>query len=79
MSAFVQGPRRMTIRTCGEQFQVFGMKREVTRVGTGYPADFGGWFVSRAARAQFTGTYSECSAFIQEQGAQFMSEHGISC
>lgn len=71
---------RMTIRPFGDVFQVFKLKRQ--RAG-GYATDMQGarfvWFVSGAARAEFTGTYGECCAYIESKGAEFMSEHGISC
>jgi len=69
---------RMTIRQHGSQFAVFKMKRE--RSG-GYATDMAGqrfiYSVSRVAAPRKIGTYSECAAFIQSEGALFMSEHGL--
>lgn len=70
---------RMTIRPAAEQFQVLSLTPSRTRVGTGYASTLNGWYVGRAARARFTGTYAECTAYIKAQGAEFMSEHDITC
>lgn len=73
-----QNFNRMTILANGETCQVFKMKRE--RVG-GYATDMAGQrFTWRRVKvARFTGTYSECQAFIEKNGAQFMTDHGIPC
>ena len=69
---------RMTVRANGEQFQVFKMKRKAEG---GYATDMAAlrfvWFVSPIAKPQFEGFYAECLKFIKEQGAEFMTEHGI--
>lgn len=70
---------RMTIRPAGPAFQVF----KLNRYQSGRPTDMGQlrftWAVSPAAKVRFTGTYDDCCKFIEEQGAVFMSEHGIPC
>lgn len=70
---------RMTIRTDGGTCQVFKMKRQ--RSG-GWATDMAAqrfsYFVSTVAKSQFEGTYGDCLSFIEEQGALFMTEHGIS-
>ena len=68
---------RMTIRQAGEQFQVFKMKPQSSLPATGGGYRPTAWFVSAAASPRFTGTHAECHAFIEKQGAQFMSEHGL--
>jgi hypothetical protein len=71
---------RMTIRENGTVFSVFKMKSQ--QVG-GWTTDMAAkkfsWFVSRIAAPRFTGTYAECTRFIESEGAEFMSEHGIAC
>lgn len=68
---------RMTIRA-GEVCQVFKLK---PKQHGGWATDMGSkrfaWSVSRIAKPLFSGTYGECLSFIQEQGAEFMTEHGI--
>lgn len=58
---------RMTIRNG----QVFKVKPQ----WTGYATDMGAkrlsWIISRIARPLFTGTDSECRAFIKSAGAEF--------
>lgn len=69
---------RMTIRTKGEICEVFKLIN--SQVG-GYATDMGAkrftWNVSAIAKPRFTGTYQQCMDFISDQGAQFMTEHGI--
>lgn len=71
---------RMTIRTNGAVCEVFKMKR--AQVG-GYATDMAGkrfiWSVPAIAKARFAGSYGECLAYIESQGAEFMTEHGIPC
>ena len=71
---------RMTIRTNGAICEVFKMKN--TQVG-GFATDMAAkrfvWSVSAIAKAKFAGSYTECLAYIESQGAEFMTEHGISC
>jgi hypothetical protein len=71
---------RMTIRPAEQQFQVFKMKR---RQQGGWATDMAGarfsWFVSGAAKPQFTGTYEQAFEYIKSKDAMYMSEHGIAC
>ena len=71
---------RMTIREFNEEFQVFKLKRQ--RDG-GFATDMAAarfsWFVSKAAKPLFNGSYGDCVKFIHSEGAMFMSEHGIKC
>lgn len=73
--------KRMTIRikddnTC----EVFRMKR--ARQG-GWPTDMAGarfsYSVSAAAKPVFAGSYGDCLIFIESEGYEFMTEHGIAC
>lgn len=70
---------RMTIRESSKGHQVFKMSPSHQHAG----AVSGGGFrktiftVRALAQPRFTGTYSECVEFIQENGAEFMSEHEI--
>lgn len=72
---------RMTIRQFGESFQVFKMKPNHKHAGSvsggGYKLTT--WTVSAIAKARYTGTYSSCMSYISENGAVFMTEHGIPC
>lgn len=71
---------RMTIRAYGSQLQVFKMKpQQIGGWSTDMAAKKFSWSVSRVAAARYTGSYAECSKFISEQGAEFMSEHAIAC
>lgn len=68
---------RMTVRESAGKFQVFKMKpvTHVSATGGGYrPVS---WVVSRFAAVRFEGTYAECMGFIEQSGAQYMSEHGL--
>jgi len=69
---------RMTIRANGNTFQVFKMKP--SQEG-GWSTDMGQkrivWSVSRVASVRFSGSHSECCKFIEQEGAVFMSEHGL--
>lgn len=69
---------RMTVRESGTEFSVFKMKSQQSG---GYSTDGAAkrfsYFVSAAAKPQFTGTYAECVEHITSAGAEYMSEHGI--
>lgn len=71
---------RMTIRENGAAFSVFKMKpQQIGGWSTDMAAKKFSWSVSRVAAPRFTGTYAECSSFIEADGAEYMSEHGIAC
>ena len=71
---------RMTIRAKGQEFQVFKMKPvQIGGWSTDMAAKKFSWTVSRVAAVRFTGSYAECAKFIEAEGAEFMSEHGIGC
>jgi len=70
---------RMTIHESGAGFQVFKMHTSHQYAG----AVSGGGFrkttfiVRASAKPLFTGNYVECHEFIRQNGAEFMSEHGL--
>lgn len=71
---------RMNIRENGSAFSVFKMKaQQVGGWSTDMAAKKFSWSVSSVAAPRFTGTYAECAKFIENEGAEFMSEHGIAC
>ncbi len=69
---------RMTIRAKGEVCEVFKLvNKEIGGYATDMAAKRCTWTVSPIAKARFRGTYQQCLDFIADQGAQFMTEHGI--
>lgn len=72
---------RMTIRSNGVLHQVIKLKPRHQHAGTvcGGGHRVTSWSVPALATVRFEGTYAECMVFIESQGAQYMSEHGIPC
>ncbi|USE79017.1 hypothetical protein NDR89_20485 [Cupriavidus gilardii] len=72
---------RMTIRATGDKCEVHKLHPH-HQYASGSPTGGGARqtrFVARPyARPLFVGTYGDCLAYIESQGAEFMTEHGIS-
>ena len=70
---------RMTIRKSDVGYQVFKMNPSHENAGSVSGGGFRktSFSVRAASKARFTGTYAECFEFIQENGAEYMSEHGL--
>ena len=68
---------RMTIRALGDVCSVFKMKRRTLGFATDMAANRAVWEVSRIAKPLFVGSYGDCLDFINNAGAEFMTEHGF--